>query len=372
MSDKEVVRYEKALAEYSITPAKVQEMAKEYESLHVVPGDIKSYKAVHAAKMVLTRVRTGVDKRRKKLGVDAYAWIKTKDGAAKDLLEPIIPLEDRFKSELSAEDARIEKIETDRVQAIRDKIEEIKNYPIKNINNREASLINALINQLFCLEITPEEYQEFEAEAIQEKEDALELLSQQHADRIKFEQEEADRKAESERLEKVRQEQKAEAARLKAIADEQEAARKAQEEAARKEREAIEEEKRAIQAERDKIEAAQKKILADFTEAEKQKDRQAFEKQALLDARIKAEEDAEAQAKRKESARIAKAEAEKAEKARQEALRPDKEKLFSLANDLNDIGLPHVSSREAKEIMVWLSDELDDLLKLLRQKAEAL
>uniref|UniRef100_A0A6M3XH55 Uncharacterized protein n=1 Tax=viral metagenome TaxID=1070528 RepID=A0A6M3XH55_9ZZZZ len=356
MSDKEVVRYEKALAEYNITPEKVREMAKEYESLHVVPDDIKSYKAVHAAKMVLTRVRTGVDKRRKELGVDAYAWIKTKDGAAKDLLEPIIPLEDRFKAELSAEDARIEKIETDRVQAIRDKIEEIKNYPIKNINNREASLINALINQLFCLEITPEEYQEFKAEAIQEKEDALALLSQQHADRIKFEQEEAVRKAESERLEKVRKEQEAEAARLKVIADEQEAARKAQEMEARKEREAIEEEKIKIQAEKDKIEATKK------TEQDR-KAMAAFEKEALEKARIRAEQEAKEEAVRKESARIAKEEAEKAEHIRKTALAPDKVKLIAYVDALYWLDFPALKDDKAKEILNNVRNRLTKIRK---------
>jgi len=330
-------------------------MAKEYESLHVVPDDIKSYKAVHAAKMVLTRVRTGVDKRRKELGVDAYAWIKTKDGAAKDLLEPIIPLEDRFKEEMAAEDARIEKIEADRVQAIRNKIDGIRAFYYTV--DKTAKEIEIIYQDLLKYDpISEDNFQEFTHEAISVYNDTLAALITGKEIRLKFELEEADRKAEAERLAKQKAEQEAEAARLKAIADEQE------------------EEKKKIQAEKDKIEVAQKKILADFAEAEKQKDRAAFEKQALLDARIKAEEDAEEQAKRKESARIAKAEAEKAEHIRKAARAPDKVKLIKWVESFNETNNPSPSlkSKEANAILQIAKDEIEITLQEAMSEAENL
>ena len=364
MEDKEVVRYEKALAEYSITPAKVQEMAKEYESLHVVPGDIKSYKAVHAAKMVLTRVRTGVDKRRKELGVDAYAWIKTKDGAAKDLLEPIIPLEDRFKEEMAQEDARIEKIETDRVDGIKAKIEAIR-FNMMQAQGKDSTTLSIMLDNISTIPID-EFYAEFQDEARAALDEVKSFIQQAHGERVTFEKEEAARKAESERLERVRKAQEAEAARLKAIADEQEATRKEQEDAARKEREAIEEEKRKIQAEKDKIEAA-KKAEADRIA------REAFEKQALENARIKAEQEAKEAAERKEKNRIAKAEAEKAEKDRQEALRPDIDKLIDFSNDIMMMPKrPDVKDKNAIEILVGANKMIQKTSQWIRKQIEVL
>jgi len=345
MSDKEVVRYEKALAEYSITPAKVKEMAEEFQDLAVILDDVKSYKAAHDAKKILVKTRTGVDKRRLELGEDARKWVNTVNRAAKDLLAPITPIEDRFKAELAAEDARIEKIETDRVDGIKAKIDSIR-FNMMQAQGKDSATLSIILDNISTIQID-EFYAEFQDEARAALDEVKAFIRQAHGEHLKFEQEEADRKAEAERLAKQKAEQEAEAARLKAIADEQEKARKAQEMEARKEREAIEEEKIKIQAEKDKIEAAKK------TEQDR-KAMAAFEKEALEKARIRAEQEAKEEAVRKESARIAKAEAEKAEHIRKAALLPDKTKLLLwvewLQDDVN-IAIPTLQSEEAKTIL---------------------
>ena len=354
MSDKEIVRYEKALAEYSITPAKVKEMAKEFKDLAVILDDVSSYKAVHDAKKILVKTRTGVDKRRLELGEDARQWVSSVNQAAKDLLAPITPIEDRFKSELAAEDARIEKIETDRVDGIQAKIGSIR-FNMMQAQGKDSATLSIILDNISTIQID-EFYAEFQDEARTALDEVKNFMMQAHGERVIFEQEEAARKAESERLERVRKAQEAEAARLKAIADEQEAARKAQEMEARKEREAIEEEKIKIQAEKDKIEATKK------TEQDR-KAMAAFEKEALEKARIRAEQEAKEEAVRKESARIAKEEAEKAEHIRKTALAPDKVKLIAYVEALYWLDFPALKGDKAKEILNNVRNRLTKIRK---------
>ena len=136
----------------------------------------------------------------------------------------------------------------------------------------------------------------------------------------------AERRAENERLEIVRKEQEAEAARLT-------------------------EAQRKIDAANAKIEA-EKKAFEDEKKADQErKDREAFEKQAAENARVKAERDAIERAEREAAEKVEAERKAKAEAKRQESLKPDKKKLEGFAQYLQEgMTYPELQSEEAETI----------------------
>ena len=184
--------------------------------------------------------------------------------------------------EAEEEKRRQEKIaaEEKRVADIRDRINSIK-FTATLSPGTSAGEIQSRLQDLLKIEITDEVFQEFAGEAQAVLTESVHKVADALDKAIKWEEEQAAAKAEAERLKKVQKEQEAEAARLQAIADEQVAKQKA-----------IDDEKAQI-------------------EADKKAEREAREKKAGE-------------------------EAEEAEKARQEALKPDREKLIDFAKHLID------------------------------------
>jgi len=159
--------------------------------------------------------------------------------------------------------------------------------------------------------------------------------------------EEAARKAESNRLEIVRKEQETMAENL----------RKAQRE--------IEEANAKIEAE--------KKAFEDEKKAEQdRKDREAFEKQTAENARIKAEKDAKEKAERETAAKIEAEKRTKAEAERQEALKPDKDRLVNYGKALMDVPRPALKDKNAKEILEYATGAVYQILKTIAKKAKEL
>lgn len=120
-------------------------------------------------------------------------------------------------------------------------------------------------------------------------------------------------------------------AEAKAKAEAEEAARKAQQEAEaaalRAEREKIEAERKAIEAERQRIAAEQKAARAEAAEKARIETEARLQREAI--------EKAQAEAKRLE--------AEEEAKRREEALRPDREKLLAVADAVAAVVIPEVS-----------------------------
>ena len=78
-----------AVVKFELTPAAIAAMVKEYETLELIPGDKKSYKTVHEAKMICVKARTGTDKHRKEMGSEARQWINDVNSAAKELIAAV-------------------------------------------------------------------------------------------------------------------------------------------------------------------------------------------------------------------------------------------------------------------------------------------
>lgn len=148
-------------------------------------------------------------------------------------------------------------------------------------------------------------------------------------------------------------------AKEKAIKAEQEAEQeriKAEEEA-KKENERIRQENIRLRAEAEK---AEKQRLLEQEKKQKEIDKARAETQKIQD-----ELNAKLNKERAEQA-------EKAEAERQAILAPDKDKLITLAGDLEKFALPAVKSNEANKLIMQVQNALADLSQKIREKARTL
>ena len=128
---------------------------------------------------------------------------------------------------------------------------------------------------------------------------------------------------------------------------------------------AIEAEKKHLEAERQAIEAEKRKI-----EYEKQRQieleqaKQKAARKAILETeqRIKREaEEKQRQIELEQRSRALLEEEKKREEERQNANRPDKEKLIVFILTLTNLELPQVTSKEGKEIVSQIAEQLEEL-----------
>ena len=338
-----------ALAEFTLTPTKVAKMAQEYMALTVPEGDTAAYKVARAALTILVKARTGTEKRRLELGLEAREWLDKCRDAAADLLKPLIPVEARLKAELHNEDARKEeikaakaKIEHERVDGTQKKIANIISFGVHLSWELTTETLNELLRNLETIEIGPDEYMEFTNDANLAKHDARVEILKAIETRDKFEAEVTAQVKENERLIKEREEL---------------AKGKAEQEAKEKK---LSEEQATIDAEKKRLkhEEFQRKAKEDAKDqAEKKRlAQEKFEEEAKEKAKVQAEKDAKEKLERETKAVAERAKAEAEEAARQEALKSDKEKLSSwfslfvdaLNSDLYEV--EHFKDDEAKAV----------------------
>lgn len=328
---------QRALAEFDVTPEAVAEKLKEFREYHVIPGDKKSYKQVHAARMVLVHLRNAVEKRSKKLGEDAREWIDAIGRAKKQLIEPIPAEEERLKSETDAEDVREteaqaekERIEKERVEGIRRKISEIQKRGVVSPATPAIEL-RELFLDTFEMEIEEEEFMEFRMEAVSNRNHVINVLKAAIATREAWEKEEADRKAEADRVAKEREAQEAEAKRLA------------------EDRRKLEEEKARLEADKKAEAEAKAKAEREAKEAKEKEEREAQEK--------KNQEEADAK-----------------EKERKAAIAPDKEKLVEFADEMTKLMFvaPSLATEKAIIILEDAVRALNGVIAMIRKEAEKL
>ena len=353
-----------AVVEYNVTDAVLAKMEADYMGLTVKGLDDKDgFDAVHKARMIVKNTRVDVEKKRKELKASALEWGKKVDSEAKRIFAKIEPIETHLTTEeekITKEKERIlaekAKAEEARVFSIRERIDFIRSAPNHITLSTTADRIREILKDLIDYGTPEEVYQEFIETAKSVYAETVIKIEQALSARVKFEAEEAERKAESERLAKER-------AELDRIRAEEDAKRKAEEARLRKEREVIEAQQRAerekidverraeearMKAERDKLEAERRKIEDARREQEHREAVAKAEKEAAERAVKEAKERAEREAKEKAAAD----ERAKAEADRQEALKPDKEKLQTWAASLLSVSVNEPNSLEAKAIVV--------------------
>lgn len=297
----------KQVVKYSVNDAAIAKMSSIYLNL-TIDGleDSEGAKDVHAARMVMVKHRTSVDKLRKETNADAQKFIKTNNTNAKKLIDLMAPIETHLSDEekkIADEKKRIE--------------EEEKRIEIARVKARLDRLIEVDVVLPFfdVAMMTDEEFAELFSKSLATYED---------------------------KKWKLKEEQKAREAENKKLAEERKEIEKMQIE----------------QAERAKIIAEQEAEIwrqKDEIEAEK---REAEGKKAKLFAEKEALEKIEKQKQQEID--------ELAEAKRQEELLPDKEKLSNFAVKLLKIRPPELEAKKAKEIadaaIVVIAGVADDIV----------
>lgn len=293
---------------YSITLAKIGQLAEKYKE---VPADLTvkaNYDLVKKAASHLRGLRTDVEKRRKELKADALEFGKRVDGAAKELTERLVAIEEPFSTAKKEHDTAVEiakreaaLAEERRVDGIAEKIAFIKSRVEAHISSSSADIKTAIVEIDNYGSNLPEWAMEFAEKAsatlIESRNKLVELYD------MKLQQETiAQQLAEAEERRKA-EEEAARIQREKEIAEQQEkiAAERAAMEVERAAMAKAAEELAAIQRAKDEEHEAIAKA---------ERDRLAKEKEEL-EARLKAEQDARDSALKEEQEKAAKIQAEK-------------------------------------------------------------
>ena len=336
---------ETQVVNYNVTNAAIQEMSEMYLPLTITGLDDKEqFDAVHSARMVVRGKRIEVEKKRVELKADALKWGKLVQTEANRIFALIEPIESHLKNEEGKAEAERKRLDDERIAGIRAGIEHIQ-YLLPNLNGvGTVKQLNAVIAELKGINVTPDKFFEFTSDAAQAVTNALCGAEQALEQRERLDREEAERKAESERLAIERKKQEEEAAKLKEQQDK------------------IDEQNRKLQAEKDALEAEKRA-------EQERKDREEFERKAVERAKEeaikKSKQDAIDKAERE------KAEAEEAE--RQKALLPDKEKLEAFAQFLEQgVTYPDVKNENANIILANAETVISDLAGEIYQKAQKL
>jgi septal ring factor EnvC (AmiA/AmiB activator) len=310
--EEEIMNNELAVIKYSVTDAVIGELKAKYAGLKIV--DTASYENVRVAIGEVRDIRVSVENHRKHLKATALEYGRNVDAEAKRITALLEDVENPLKSEkakVDDEKARIkaerEKKELDRVAAIRARIFDMVMLT-SNLTGKTAPELQQISEALFDTNITKEVYQEFTDEAERVKMECLDAALKAREMRITWEQEEAARKVEAERLEKQRKEQQDEAQRL-----------------------------------------AEEKVKLEL-ERKADEDRR-YREQILRTASERAEKEVREKVEREAKEKKERDEAEAKEKERKATQAPDKEKLLNFADALANVFVPAVLTKEANIIL---------------------
>jgi hypothetical protein len=202
----------KDVIKYDVTEAAIAEMKKQFMPLVINNIDDKeSFDAVHNARMVVKNHRVSIEKKRKELKADALEYGRKVDSEAKRITALLEPIETHLQTEedkVINEKKRIqeekEAAELLRVTEIRKMIACIGNHGTPEYNETSEAL-EQRIKLVTAMEID-DKYMEFMEEAKQKKASVLLRLYEALAERKEYEQEQAQQKAEKERLKKLQDE----------------------------------------------------------------------------------------------------------------------------------------------------------------------
>lgn len=243
------------ITEYSATEAALAELRQQYQGIVFDVATTKGDKEARAARQELVKLRTSLEAKRKEIKAPALAYASAIDSEARRITAEIRALEEPIDQQIkqeeerkAAEKAERERIEQERVSAIKRKIDALRNLPVDSTADSSAELA-ATLADLKEYQITEAEFAEFKQEADDLCSNVVETLERMHAAALAREEEAERQAAERAELERLRRKQ-----------EEREAAERAErEEEARKlaaEREAIARERAELEALRKQQEQA--------------------------------------------------------------------------------------------------------------------
>lgn len=314
------------------------------------------------------------DKRRKALGKDARTYLEQVNSLGNLLAERLkqiaIPVKDKLDeidNQKKAEKEAKQKAEEAKIAAIQSRITDMVAIPFGFPADAPLADIQAAVDDLDKMPID-DTFAEFRAEAERTKAVTLQRLNSAIQVKIKLEAEQAAlaKQREEMRLEREQMEaQKKADEEARAIA---EAARIAREHEEKKRQAAIDAKNQAIRMEQEK-EAAKIKVAQEKIEADKKAAQLAEqEKVRVENERLQAQREQEAKLQReKEEAEQRKADQEE-KRLREEAARPDKEKLLAFANDgIRELmeRVPLVENPDMVAVRDFILDQLDNVQSVI-------
>ncbi len=257
-------------AQYNLTTSQLAKLRKDYDPGNIPKALIKgddAYLQIHSMVMVITKVRSFIENKRKDLKSEALAWSKKVDGEAKRLREAVEVLEApwrKIKTDLDEQEARIAEeaaaAEEARIVATEARIAELRQYA-DGLLSASADDIQVRIDKLSALEITEKDFDDYVDAATLVKQTILDTLTRAHTERLAFEEAAAAQIKQSETLAEQQREIEEgqrklaeDQAKLKKLEDDERLEREkrereelaAREEAARKERNAAQAEERRL------------------------------------------------------------------------------------------------------------------------------
>jgi DNA polymerase III gamma/tau subunit len=379
--------FQNEIARIGVTDAALAELRSRYGKVKKIATKA-DYKYVLSGIGVLRKHRTSLDKLRLHLNSDDRARIEARNSEAKRITAEIVAIEEPLKELKLAEDARIAAEKAEAEAKEKSRIDDIRALMMENFGpsviHHSASIdeLRDAIRKMECIAVDPDDFHEFADEAAEMQRLALASLNETLTTAIAREHEERERaeenariKAEQEAEAKALEEQRQEIARQQAeIAAEQAAKAAELKEEQEKQAAAMKKQQDEMAAQQARLDAQQKAI---DDEKQAQADA-ALEAEEAETARIEAARVAAEAAEQAERDRIAKEEADKARAVRQEALRPDKEKVLVLADELMDQAVVIEAAAKAMEqnfcadVLYSAGDTLRCLIDDMRESCETI
>ena len=325
------------IAEYNQTAAALTELRSRY----VRSYDVSTTAGMAEAKEARATVRgyrVALEKTRVEIKAPALERTRLIDAEARRITAELLKIEEPIDTAIKAEEQRKaeekaakERAEAARIEAIKFRIAYFQERVIA-ASNKDSKTITAILKDLEAAKLDEADYQEMLPAAISAKITAIEKLEAMRDERIAYEAEQAQIKAE----------QEAESARIQAEREELARLRAAEEERQADERRIAEEARRDAEA---KLAAERQRQEAELRAKREQQEREAREAKALRDAeeaRIRAERDA-----------VEKQKAELESRRREEEVKQRKAETIAAITSIDDV-------KEALKLMKILPDEAID------------
>jgi len=405
------------IAKYDLETAVLAELDTKYKDFSLDPDNVDSKAMLMAGLRDYRNMRLAVVEWHKVQKADIVKIGRALDSEKARVIDLISPGENHLKAIRKAEDDRLAAIEKKRIDSIRTMINDIRNmdYKLPELNLKEMQSLKAEVESTPILE---EEYQEFVGEAMASVHNVLIAINNAIEQRVKFDLEKAERKAENERFEKIRKEQEATQAkidadekRLKEEKEEKDAIDKSiedQKEWFKKhikgdsfQTPTVDDIEKAISAlqtitnhevhepsikllldeqvieadgilkfrkEQAKLQEEKDKLAAEKMAEENRKKQEEFERQA----KINAEQEAAEKMQRELDEEAARLDAKLKEEKSQAALMPDKNKILDFCDLLDDLTPPRCKNEKGNIILNLAMKEIYAVSGKIRAEIEEL
>lgn len=198
----------KVIVEYSRTESALAELREKYLGIVFDCSTTKGDKEARAARLELTTLRTSLEKKRKEFKAPALDFGKKIDSEAARVTAEILSIENPIDEQIKADEKRRadekaerERVEAERIKAIKDKIATIRSFAAK-CQGISAERISNGIEMVSKIGTSADEFAEFEGEAKTAQAETLQAMHELHV-ATKAREEEAAR-VEAQRIENER------------------------------------------------------------------------------------------------------------------------------------------------------------------------